>query len=533
MRFNCPKCNALFDANLAPGTPVQCQACQHTFPVPGGDPRPAPRIQELPRQGTSRYDATPAPAGGTEYHGISGVQTRKHEAEQLTAARGAAHADAQTVLQPPDDPSGGANAAEDAGRQLSDGGSVGASVGASGAHGAVNAAFQPAGAEARPAPANAPAPQIPSGPASPAAASSAPANAATAADGHRSGSGAPVPGTGPQAVPGQPGAPTQHGPPGAYPPGGYGPYGYSGAPPAYGGMPQGYGYGYGYGAYGYPQQYGPPPAKGGTVLSLGLIGMILSLLGIVTCPVFPVAGMILCVVAVVIGTGERRKIARGQASPNGGVGTGLVCGIIGLIGGVAAIVFTIIAFSAAVGPPTPMPVANPGTLETPAVDSYAIEEFRRIELEARDRRDALDAALADLDLASAILDDETATSQQRQRAEADARTARRAAIDAAIDTYIAGYEALSEYENARAGVANGEFAREHRKDATRAVALETLLVELDNTELPDAVRRAVQSDFGITSARERWENLRRAGTNGADMEGADTSDELIPNDASD
>jgi len=101
----------------------------------------------------------------------------------------------------------------------------------------------------------------------------------------------------------------------------YGPQGY---PPGY--PPPGYPPP-GYPPPGYPPGYGLAPHRGAAVLTLGIIGLVLSFASLLA-----IAGLTCSILAVVMGTKDLREMTAGVMSPAGrGMTTaGRVCGIIGM-----------------------------------------------------------------------------------------------------------------------------------------------------------------------------------------------------------
>ena len=112
--------------------------------------------------------------------------------------------------------------------------------------------------------------------------------------------------------------PSQQGyPPPGYPPPGYPPPGYP--PPGY--PPPGYP------PPGYPQVYGQRPHRGGAVLALGIIGLVLSFASLLA-----IAGLVCSIIAVVMGTKDLREMQAGVMSPagRGMTNAGRICAIVGL-----------------------------------------------------------------------------------------------------------------------------------------------------------------------------------------------------------
>lgn len=116
-----------------------------------------------------------------------------------------------------------------------------------------------------------------------------------------------------------------------YPPQQGYPYGYGAAPGGYPPPPQGGGYGqYGGGYGGYPAQSAP---KNG----LGIASLIVAIVSLLS--VF--GGLLLGIVAVVLGVMGRGRVKRGEAT-NGGVAlAGIVLGALSILVSIAAIVLTV------------------------------------------------------------------------------------------------------------------------------------------------------------------------------------------------
>ncbi|NED75240.1 DUF4190 domain-containing protein, partial [Streptomyces sp. SID9944] len=150
---------------------------------------------------------------------------------------------------------------------------------------------------------------------------------------------------GESAVPPPPIAPT--GPGGGYGyPGQPGPSGHPGQPgypgrPGYPGQP-GYPGPGGYPAYGWPGvAMAPQNGMGTAALVLGILACCLFCM-------YGVVSLILGILAVVFGIKGRRRAERGEADNHGQAQAGFVMGIIGIVLGIAVIVFLVITIVVAV-----------------------------------------------------------------------------------------------------------------------------------------------------------------------------------------
>jgi hypothetical protein len=125
---------------------------------------------------------------------------------------------------------------------------------------------------------------------------------------------------------------------------GYGPPNAPGAPgmPAAPGMPGGYGY------PGYPQGYGWPGMPMAPQNNMGTAAMVLGILSCCLFCVYGIVSLVLGVTAIILGVKGKKRADRGEATNRGQAQAGLITGIIGTVLGVLTIASLIIGITYAV-----------------------------------------------------------------------------------------------------------------------------------------------------------------------------------------
>ena len=92
------------------------------------------------------------------------------------------------------------------------------------------------------------------------------------------------------------------------------------------------------------------PHRGGLVLTLGIIGIVMSTVGAVLCPCTPMLGLALGVPAWLMGAADLKAINRGEMDPTGkgttqaGMITGIVATVLGTLSSLFVLLFVIIYF---------------------------------------------------------------------------------------------------------------------------------------------------------------------------------------------
>lgn len=100
----------------------------------------------------------------------------------------------------------------------------------------------------------------------------------------------------------------------------------------------------GYGGYGGAPPYGPAPAAGSGSNPMAIVALVLGILSIpLSC--FYGFGIILGIVAIVLGVIAGRKAKAGQAGQGGLARAGLITGIVGVVVGVVVLVLVAVGFS--------------------------------------------------------------------------------------------------------------------------------------------------------------------------------------------
>jgi hypothetical protein len=170
---------------------------------------------------------------------------------------------------------------------------------------------------------------------------------------------APPPGSGTPGMPGTPPGLPGYGPPNA--PGGYGPPGtphpHSGwsesavPPPPIGpagpGMQGGPAMPGGYGYPAYPQGYGWPGMPMAPQNGMGTAAMVLGILSCCLFCIYGIVSIVLGVVAIILGVKGKRRADRGEATNRSQAQAGFIMGIIGTIIGIATLVSLIIGITLA------------------------------------------------------------------------------------------------------------------------------------------------------------------------------------------
>jgi hypothetical protein len=159
------------------------------------------------------------------------------------------------------------------------------------------------------------------------------------------------------------------------PPGGYPPPPYGGYPPPGGYPPGGYPAG-GYPPYGgFPGGYPSPPAEPRN--GLGVAALVVAIVGLVLCWSI-VGGIVLGLVAVVLGFAGRGRAKRGEAT-NGGIAiAGIVLGAVSILAGLVFIPLYIGLFDQ-VGGSDYVDCLNRAGNDDSAVQQCADEFSRRVE----------------------------------------------------------------------------------------------------------------------------------------------------------